>query len=203
MPVSALILAGGLATRMGGVDKGLVPFQSKPMIQHVIARLKPQVDEIIINANRELAYYNTLGYRVLQDEITDFAGPLAGMHLGLKHATHDLVLFVPCDSPLLPADLLQKLQTGLLQANADISVATCGTNKHPVFCLCKKTLLPSLNHFLALGHKKVQAWQKSQRYVEVDFGEDNDAFENLNSLDDITKLESKLAQRADVSGGMA
>lgn len=203
MPVSALILAGGLATRMGGADKGLVLFQSKPMIQHVIARLKPQVDEIIINANRELAHYNTLGYRVLQDEITDFSGPLAGMQLGLKHAAHDLVLFAPCDSPLLPADLLQKLQAGLLQTNADIAVATCGNNQHPVFCLCKKTLLPSLNHFLALGHKKVQAWQKSQHYVEVDFGDNNEAFENLNSPDDITKLESKLAQRGSESSDIA
>jgi len=179
---------------MGGVDKGLVQFQSQPLIQHVIARLTPQADEIMINANRELAYYNTLGYRVLQDEIADFAGPLAGMQLGLKHANHDLVLFVPCDSPLLPANLVQKLKAGLLQANADIAVATCGGNNHPVFCLCKKTLLPSLDHFLAQGNRKVHAWQKSQHSIEVDFGDDNDAFENLNSPDDIIKLESKLAQ---------
>jgi molybdopterin-guanine dinucleotide biosynthesis protein A len=192
--VSALILAGGRATRMGGVDKGLVQFQSQPLIQHVISRLAPQVDEIMINANRELAYYNTLGYRVLQDEVADFAGPLAGMQLGLKHASHDLVLFTPCDSPLLPTDLVQKLKAGLLQANADIAVASCGSNNHPVFCLCKKTLLPSLHHFLAQGNRKVQAWQKSQHYIEVDFGDDNDAFENLNSPDDIIKLESKLAK---------
>ncbi|HEY0841500.1 molybdenum cofactor guanylyltransferase MobA [Methylotenera sp.] len=194
MSVSALILAGGRAIRMGGIDKGLVELQSQPLIKHVIARLTPQVNEIMINANRELAYYNTLGYRVLQDEIADFAGPLAGMQLGLKHATHDLVLFVPCDSPLLPANLVNKLKAGLLQANADVAVATCGGNNHPVFCLCKKTLLPSLNHFLAQGNRKVHAWQKSQHYIEVDFGDDNDAFENLNSPDDIIKLESKLAQ---------
>ncbi len=194
MPVSALILAGGLATRMGGVDKGLVPFQSQPMIQHVITRLTPQVDEIIINANRELAYYNSLGYRVLQDEIADFAGPLAGIQLGLKHATHDLVVIVPCDSPLLPADLIEKLLAGLLKADADIAIATCGKNSHPVFCLCKKKLLNSLQEFLAKGNRKVNAWQKSQQYVEVDFGENNDAFENLNSQDDIIKLEGKLAQ---------
>jgi len=194
VPVSALILAGGLATRMGGVDKGLVPFQSQPMIEHVLARLAPQVDEIMINANRELAYYHSLGYRVLQDEIANFAGPLAGMQLGLKHATHDLVLFVPCDSPLLPADLVQKLSAGLLQANADIAVATCGDNSHPVFCLCKKSLLASLEEFLAQGNRKVHTWQKSQRYIEVDFGNNHQAFENLNSPDDIIKLEAKLAQ---------
>lgn len=194
MPISALILAGGLATRMGGVDKGLVRFQGQAMIQHVIAKLKPQVDEIIINANRELAYYSTLGYQVLQDEIADFAGPLAGMQLGLKHAAHDLVLFVPCDSPLLPTDLVQKLSTGLLEADADIAIVTCGSNSHPVFCLCKKTLLASLEEFLAQGNRKVHAWQKSQRHIEVDFGDGNQAFENLNSPDDILQLEVKLAQ---------
>ena len=178
---------------MGGIDKGLVRFQNQAMIQHVINRLKPQVEEIMINANRELAHYNTLGYQVLSDEIADFAGPLAGMQLGLKHARHDLVLFVPCDSPLLPTDLVKKLNTGLLEAHADIAVATCDSNNHPVFCLCKKSLLPSLEDFLARGNRKVNSWQKSQRYIEVDFEGNSDAFENLNSPDDIIKLEEKLA----------
>ncbi len=191
MAVSALILAGGRATRMGGVDKGLVAFQSKSLIQHVTSRLTSQVDEIIVNANRELAHYNELGFRVLQDEIVDFAGPLAGIQLGLKYAANDLVLFVPCDSPLLPLNLAEKLEQALTSNQVDIAVATCGLNVHPVFCLCKKTLLPSLENFLALGHRKLNAWQKSQHCIEVDFGNDNIAFENLNSLDDIRQLESK------------
>jgi molybdopterin-guanine dinucleotide biosynthesis protein A len=191
MSVSAIILAGGRATRMGGVDKGLVQFKSKPLINHVISRLTPQVDEIIINANREIAQYTTFGYQVLQDEITDYAGPLAGILLGLKYAKNDLVLCVPCDSPLLPDNLVQQLKTALTKNNADIAVATCGSNTHPVFCLCKKTLLPSLESFLAEGNRKVSAWQKSQKYMEVDFGNDHVGFENLNSQQDIIKLESK------------
>jgi molybdopterin-guanine dinucleotide biosynthesis protein A len=190
MLVSAIILAGGRATRMGGVDKGLVQFKAKPLIDHVISRLKPQVDEIIINANREITQYNLLGYRVLQDEITDFAGPLAGIQLGLKYATNDLVLCVPCDSPLLPENLALQLKTTLIKDGADIAVATCGGNTHPVFCLCKKTLLPSLEKFLLEGNRKVSAWQKSQKYVEVDFGDNPDAFINLNTNEDLSAFQN-------------
>jgi molybdopterin-guanine dinucleotide biosynthesis protein A len=189
MPVSAIILAGGRATRMGGVDKGLVQFKSKPLINHVISRLTPQVDEIIINANREIAQYTTFGYQVLQDEIIDYPGPLAGILLGLKYAKNDLILCVPCDSPLLPDNLVQQLKTALIKDSADIAVATCNGNTHPVFCLCKKSLLPSLESFLAEGNRKVSAWQKSQRYVEADFSGNPDAFINLNTKEDLSALE--------------
>ena len=107
MPVllSAIILSGGRATRMNGVDKGLVLLQQKPLIAHVIARLKPQVGEILINANREIAAYEAFGLPVLKDENEEFIGPLAGFSLGLQQAKHDYVLTAPCDSPLLPLDL--------------------------------------------------------------------------------------------------
>ncbi|MDP2152920.1 MAG: molybdenum cofactor guanylyltransferase MobA [Methylotenera sp.] len=192
MLVSAIILAGGRATRMGGVDKGLVQLQQKPLIQHVIERLKPQVDEIIINANREINQYQALGYPILCDEHTDFIGPLAGFSLGLKHAKHDYLLTVPCDSPLLPLNLAQRLMTSLTKNNADIAVATSGGNTHPVFCLCKKNVLPSLTEYLASGERRVSAWQKSQRYTEVDFSDAVDAFINLNTFDDLSALELKL-----------
>ncbi|MDD2933433.1 MAG: molybdenum cofactor guanylyltransferase [Methylotenera sp.] len=192
MPISAIILAGGRATRMGGVDKGLVQLQQKPLIQHVIKRLKPQVDEIIINANREVSQYKTLGYPVLQDENADFLGPLAGFSLGLKHAKHDYVLTVPCDSPLLPPDLAKRLMQGLIEHNADIAVATSEGNVHPVFSLCKKNVLPSLTAYITNGERRVSAWQKSQRYTEVDFSDAVDAFINLNTLEDLSALELKL-----------
>lgn len=193
MPISAVILAGGRATRMGGVDKGLVQLQQKPLIQHVINRLIPQVDELIINANREIAQYQALGYAVLQDEIADYIGPLAGMSLGLKHAKHDYLLSVPCDSPLLPLDLAQRLMASLLINNADIAVATSNGDAHPVFCLCKKTVLKSLEDYLANGDRKVSAWQKSQHYIEIDFSDCIDAFINLNTFEDLTALELKLS----------
>jgi molybdenum cofactor guanylyltransferase len=143
MSIAAIILSGGRATRMYGVDKGLVVLQQKPLIAHVIARLKPQVDEIIINANREIEQYAAFGLPVLQDEndqdtLEKFIGPLAGFSLGLQHAKHDYVLTVPCDSPLLPPDLAQRLMAALLESHADIAVASSVQNTHPVFCLMKK-----------------------------------------------------------------
>lgn len=189
MPVSAIILSGGRATRMNGVDKGLVILQNQPLIAHVIARLQPQVDEILINANRELAAYKTFGYRVLQDEADDFPGPLAGFLLGLKHAKHAYVLTVPCDSPMLPPDLVQRLYQGMLEANAEIAVAKTDDDTHQVFCLMRKSILPSLEVYLASGGRKVKTWQQNQQYVEVAFSDCNAAFTNLNTFEDLKTLE--------------
>ena len=191
MPISAIILAGGRATRMNGVDKGLVTLHNKPLIQHVIERLKPQVDEILINANREVATYSKLGYRVLQDETDEFLGPLAGFNMGLQQAQYEYVLSVPCDSPLLPHDLAGRLVKGMTEANADIAVASSDESTHPVFCLMKKSVLPSLIQFLELGERKVSAWQKSLNYIEVDFSDNSDGFINLNTFDDLKTLELK------------
>lgn len=177
---------------MGGLDKGLVLFQQKPLIAHVIARLTPQVDEIIINANRELETYQALGYQVLQDETTDFAGPLAGMQLGLKYANKDYVLTVPCDSPLLPLDLVSRLQAALIEHHADIAIVSSDGNTHPVFCLCKKSVLPTLNNYLNYGGRKVSAWQQSLNHVYVDFSDCAEAFTNLNTQQDLTDFEAKL-----------
>jgi molybdopterin-guanine dinucleotide biosynthesis protein A len=195
MSISVIILAGGRATRMNGADKGLVPLQQKPLIQHVINRLAPQVDEIIINANRELAQYQALGYTVLQDEVEDFLGPLAGFSLGLQHAKHDYVLTVPCDSPLLPVDLALRLMAALVEHKAEIAVASSGGNTHPVFCLCKKTVLPSLTAYLEQGERRVSAWQKSQQYIEVDFSDCSEAFTNLNTFENLAALELKLSKK--------
>lgn len=192
MSVSAIILSGGRATRMNGADKGLVTLQNKPLIAHVIARLKPQSDEILINANREIAQYEAFGYEVLQDENEEFIGPLAGFSLGLQHARHDFVLTVPCDSPLLPLDLAERLLKGMLESRADIAVAGTNGETHQVFCLCKKTVLPSLTAYLASGERKVSTWQKNQKYVEVDFSDNPDGFTNLNTFEDLAALELKL-----------
>ena len=192
MNISSIILSGGRATRMGGVDKGLISLQNKPLIQHVICRLRPQVDEILINANREIAQYEAFGFKVLQDENQDFSGPLAGILLGLKHAKHELVLSVPCDSPLLPLDLVERLTKNMLESHANIAIASSDGNAHPVFCLMKKSVLPSLIDFLDAGERKVSAWQKSQAYCEVDFSDCNNAFVNLNTLEELRELELKL-----------
>jgi len=177
---------------MGGLDKGLVLFRQKPLIAHVISRLTPQVDEIIINANRELESYKALGYQVLQDEIIDFAGPLAGMQLGLKYASYDYILTAPCDSPLMPLDLASRLQAAMLAHDADIAIASSDGNTHPVFCLCKKSVLPTLNDYLNHGGRKVSAWQQSLNHVYVDFSDCAEAFTNLNSQQDLAGFETKL-----------
>ena len=177
---------------MNGVDKGLVLLQNKPLIKHVIARLKPQVDEILINANREIVQYEALGYQVLQDENAEFIGPLAGFSLGLQHAKHDYVLTVPCDSPLLPLDLTERLLSGIAASRADIAVSSSEENAHPVFCLMRKSVLPSLLTYIESGERKVSTWQKSQKYIEVDFSDCSEAFTNLNTIDNLNALELKL-----------
>lgn len=177
---------------MNGVDKGLVLLQNKPLIANVIARLQPQADEILINANREIATYEAFGLPILTDETDEFLGPLAGFLLGLKHAKHEYVLTVPCDSPLLPLDLAERLYEGMAASHADIAVATSDGSTHPVFCLMKKSVLPSLIQFLDAGERKVSAWQRSQPYVEVDFNDCNEAFTNLNTFEELKALEIKL-----------
>ncbi len=194
--ISGIILCGGRATRMNGIDKGLVMLQKRPLIQHVIEHLTHQTDEILINANREIALYQTFGYPVLQDSHADFIGtyigPLAGFSLGLQHAKHDYLLTAPCDSPLLPHDLAQRLLSQLIAHNADIAVAKSDGNAHPVFSLCKKSVLASLTAYLAAGERRVSSWQKSLRYVEVDFSDCADVFINLNTFEDLAALELKL-----------
>lgn len=192
--ISSIILSGGRASRMSGVDKGLVQLQQKPLIAHVIARLNPQVDEIFINANREIVQYQAFALPVLQDEIAEFIGPLAGFSLGLQHAKHEYVLTVPCDSPLLPLDLAQRLYSSMAASRMDIAVASSAGNTHPVFCLMKKTVLPSLLAYIESGERKVSIWQKSLKYVEVDFSDCGDGFINLNTFEDLAALELKLNQ---------
>ena len=194
MTISAIILSGGRATRMNGVDKGLVTLLNKPLITHVIERLKPQVDEIFINANREIVQYEAFGLPILQDENEEFIGPLAGFSLGLRHAKHDYVLTVPCDSPLLPLDLLERLYSSMAASRMDIACASSDGNTHPVFCLMKKNVLPSLQAYIESGQRKVSAWQKSQKYIEVDFSDCSEAFTNLNTFEDLVALELKLNQ---------
>lgn len=188
MSVTGVVLAGGLGRRMGGVDKGLVDFLGKPLIVHVIERLRPQVDEILINANRELDRYAALGYPVIEDDIAGFAGPLAGLHKGMSVAKHPLVLTVPCDSPLLPLDLAERLMQGLIKNNADLAVAKTGAQAHPVFCLCKKTLLKNLEVYLQSGGRKIDAWYSALKVVEVPFDDDALAFANVNTVEELLAL---------------
>ena len=188
--ITGLILAGGKARRMGGIDKGLVTLKGEPMIKHVIKRLIPQVGEILINANRESEAYQSLGFTVIADEITDFSGPLAGLHAGMKKSKTSFLLSVPCDSPLLPDDLSQRLMLALVAQKADIAVAKTGEQQHPVFCLCKTHLVEDLAQYLKNGGRKVDEWQKKHAYVEVSFDDNALAFTNINTPEELSNLES-------------
>jgi molybdenum cofactor guanylyltransferase len=183
--VSGIVLAGGLGRRMGGVDKGLQPLRGKPMVEHVLARLAPQVGEIIINANQNAEIYGKFGHRVIADDIAGFAGPLAGLHAGLKAARHPLVVTVPCDSPFLPSDLVFRLHSSL--KDNDLAVAKTGDQAHPVFALVKKTLLKNLEGFLTGGGRKIDAWYAALKYVEVLFDDEADAFRNINTREELSR----------------
>jgi len=195
--ISCIILAGGRATRMGGIDKGLIPLVNKPLIAHVIERLKPQVDELLINANRQLDAYQVYDLPILQDINPDFIGPLAGFQLGLSHAKFDYVCIVPCDSPLVPTDLAARLLSALIEHQAEMVVAKSDGNAHPVFCLCKKSVLTSLEHYLEKGERKISTWQKSLQYIELDLSNPNaqgitEAFTNLNTVEELKALAFKI-----------
>jgi molybdopterin-guanine dinucleotide biosynthesis protein A len=185
MSVTGIVLAGGQGRRMGGVDKGLQPLRGKPMIAWVLERLKPQVAEIILNANQNVQKYEAYGHRVVRDEIGGFAGPLAGLHAGLKFARHPLVVTVPCDSPFLPADLVSRLQAAL-GAN-QLAVAKTGEQAHPVFSLMKRDVRESLEAFLAQGGRKIDAWYAALKVVEVSFDDEPDAFRNINTLEELRR----------------
>ena len=187
--ITGLILAGGRGSRMGSVDKGLQFFKGKPMVAHVLTRIQPQVDEILINANRSIEDYEKFGYRVIADAIDGFAGPLAGLHIGMTHATHPLVATVPCDSPFLPLDLIARLTAALHAADAELAVAKTFDQPHPVFCLVKTSLAPHLQAFLESGQRKIDKWTATLKIVEVQFDDEEAAFSNINTIDELKSFE--------------
>jgi molybdopterin-guanine dinucleotide biosynthesis protein A len=183
--ITGLVLAGGQGRRMGGLDKGLQMLHGKPMAQWALERLAPQVGEVLVNCNQNLEAYARFGYRLVPDEIGGFAGPLAGLHAGLKTAAHALVVTVPCDSPFLPQDLVARLQSRL--GDNDVAVAKTGSQAHPVFSLVRKDVLPNLEAFLTGGGRKIDAWYASLKTIEVSFDDEADAFRNINTLEELGK----------------
>ncbi len=191
--ITGLILAGGRAQRMGGIDKGLIPFHGKALIEFAINRLKPQVSTILINANRSITKYSHYGYPVLMDETPDFSGPLAGFSVGLKHCKTPYLLTSPCDSPLLPFDLAQKMAAELEGNNLELVFASSKEEdgkirSQPVFCLMKSSLQDSLDAFLSKGDLKIDRWFKELRSGTVVF-ENPQAFANVNTPEELAALE--------------
>ncbi|MFD2366455.1 gephyrin-like molybdotransferase Glp [Pseudoduganella sp. GCM10020061] len=189
--ITGLVLAGGRGTRMGSVNKGLQPFRGTTMVQHVLERLAPQVGPLAINANSDLDRYAAFGLPVLPDVTSGFAGPLAGLEAGLRACKTDYLLTAPCDSPFLPQDLAARLFEALQAQEADVAVAVTQEGKrrqpHPVFCLVRASLLPSLSDYLQNGGRKVDGWYAQMKVAEVMF-EDADAFRNINTSEELHEL---------------
>ncbi|MGL5452579.1 MAG: molybdenum cofactor guanylyltransferase MobA [Aeromonas sp.] len=188
--ISAVILAGGRASRMGGEDKGWVTLAGRPLIEHVLARLRPQVDDIIINANRNQVRYQALAL-VICDTHPDYPGPLAGMQAGLALARHDWVLFVPCDGPALPLDLIYRFRAAITP-HTELVVAHDGQRLQPVVALLHRSLLPSLSAALADGERKIDRWFARHQMAVVSFADQPDAFLNLNSPDELASYQARL-----------
>ncbi len=170
---------------MGEQDKGLIGYRGKPLAQWVIERLAPQVDELLVSANRNQDAYARFGYPVLADQLPGFAGPLAGIHAGFSRARHPWLLAVPCDSPLLPLDLAVRILAAATAAGAPAAFVRCGERRHPVFCLCRTDKCGDLHAYLSEGERQVAAWLVKVGAVEVDFSDQASAFININTLDDL------------------
>jgi molybdopterin-guanine dinucleotide biosynthesis protein A len=181
---------------MGGIDKGLVSFMGKPLIEHAIARLGPQVVSILINANRNHDRYAQYGHTVIADHHADFAGPLAGFAAGLEHCNTEYLLSVPCDSPVFPLNLSEQLLKKMISTQSDLvyasSVDAKGTTwTQPVFCLMRRSVQPSLQEFLDQGGRKIDRWFEALPSSTVVFA-DEAAFANTNTPEELQALEQTL-----------
>lgn len=204
--ITAVVLAGGRGSRMGGVDKGLQTFRGMPLVMHALMRLQMQegalIGESMVNANRNLSAYESMGVSVWPDASPEeFAGPLAGFLTGLERCESPYLLTVPCDTPLFPLDLAQRLMNALDEQDADVAVASApetddtgrtSIRPQPVFCLLKSALMESLVAFMQGGGRKIDAWTAQHRLVHVAFDRENDdknAFANVNTLQELHALE--------------
>lgn len=196
--ITGLVLAGGRGTRMGGIDKGLQSWHGRPLAQHALERLRPQVGPLLLSANRHHDRYAAWGVPVLADSRADFPGPLAGLATGLAACTTPWLLAVPCDAPLFPADLAARLAQAAHGAGADIAIARApdargALQNQPVFCLLRPSLLRNLLSFLEQGGHKMGLWCTQQHAAHADFGRPSDdpqAFANANTLDELAQLQS-------------
>lgn len=187
--ISAIILAGGRARRMGGVEKGLVSLRGRPLIRHVIDVIRPQAAHLFISANRRFDTYSALGPRVVADRWPDLRGPLAGVASVLMEVTTPYVLISPCDTPFLPQDLAARLGTCLLKSRACAAVAHSAGRLQPLCALMRSDMAPELTAYVAAGRAGVGQWWIEQAAVRVEFS-DGAAFANINTLEEVRDAEA-------------
>ena len=187
--VTGVILAGGLARRMGNQDKGWVDFKGQPLVSYALNAMIKVADQTIINANRNLADYQKLGFPVVSDQSDNFDGPLAGILAAMTLAKPGLLLVMPCDSPFFKASHLQKLLAARAENDADVAVAYDGKRLHPVFLALTTSLSHSLQTYLQSGQRKLETWLEQHNNVKADFSAEPDIFININSLAELNRLE--------------
>ncbi len=192
--ITAVILAGGKARRMAGQDKGLIEIGGKPMIEHIISAVAPQVSDLIINANRNKERYESFGYPVVPDIMGEYYGPLVGMASALKLVDTPYLLTIPCDSPLIALELAEILYAAICREDADVSVAHDGERMQPVFALLKRGLLPSLLTYLESGGRKIDTWYAQHKVAMANFSGCPDMFLNVNTPEDLALLRTRLGQ---------
>ncbi|MBI4986514.1 MAG: molybdenum cofactor guanylyltransferase [Rhodocyclales bacterium] len=192
--VTGLILAGGLARRMDGREKGLLQLGGRPLLAHVLERLTPQVATLLISANRQREAYAAFGHPVVADVVGDFAGPLAGLHAGLKACATPFLATVPCDAPLLPLDLVARLVGALEADDAAIAAAFAAGRLQPAFMLCRREVLGDLEPYIAGGGRRIHEWLVGMGAREVRF-EDADAFANINTPAELERMEGGYGMR--------
>ena len=181
--ITALVLAGGLGTRMGSVDKGLQPFRGEPLVGHVLRRIGPQASTVLINANRHRERYAAFGHAVVADVVADHPGPLAGVQAGLLACPTEFLAVVPCDAPFVPTDLVPRLSTALGDG-IDLVVAATASGVHPVFCLMRRDVVTHVEAFLASGGRAVHRWIEGLPHRAVSF-DDEHAFFNVNTIEQL------------------
>lgn len=188
--ITGVILAGGQARRMHSEDKGLIQLNNKPMIQHVIDKISPQVNSLLINANRNQMEYERFGHPVIADELGGFSGPLAGFSCALNHIDTPFMITMPCDSPFIPEDLVKRMVISMLDNDSDIAVVETNNRLQPVFCLLKKSLSKSLKEYLEEGERKIDKWFERHNMSIADFSNQSEAFDNINTPEDLNKAEN-------------
>jgi molybdopterin-guanine dinucleotide biosynthesis protein A len=182
--ISAIILAGGQGRRFNNKDKGLITWHQQPLIDHVIARISPQVSQIIISCNRNLDQYQSYGYQLCKDQLENFQGPLAGIHAGLPYIKNPLCLVCPCDTPNLPMTLAAQLEEAMHQHEADICYPCVGQRQHYLPALIKTTTALSLQDYLQGSERSVHGWYKSVAALAVEYTEsEHSNFANINSAE--------------------
>ncbi len=187
--VGAVILAGGLARRMGGQDKGLIKVAGKPMVQYAVDIQQPLVDALVINANRNIVDYEQFGVPVIQDTLADHQGPLAGLSAALDALPCDYMVMCPCDSPFMQSGLTVSLIESCVSSDSDIAVAHDGERLQPVFCVVHRRVQQSLNDFLASGERKIDRWFSHHSMKKVDAATFADSFVNINTEDERLNAE--------------